>query len=979
MLREGVELWQRLDVHCEITDRLTPAMRTNQYDVILISMGKDHKIHRPRGWDFIAPELRAWIAERVKTGKSGLVYGYPSGLNEELAGVFDPKARIGSDVLLRGFPMALIHRVNVTGDSGQYKKMYALEDSLFEEPRNLAENIIEVYRTNSVRAVKLNYRWGDWLCTMGFTPDTEKNAAATDVHYDYWQSLLARAVLFAAGRENAVTIRSADIADDAWTVNVDKVPKGSRLWYRARDVWGRVYAAGDVRLRQAQTVLPGKSLPPRTAVDLILKDAQGNVLDWYAASTPPASAVRITGVGLDKETYRRGDNIAGKATVVADRPGDYSLVAYLADHEDRRLVRREIPCALPQGESTNAFSLTIPASADSLLLRVDVLLMDGDRIVDRQGADCSVPDEKFEGFYAQVYGGAGNRLTERQSNLRFRDEFGVNGSMYSGVVHAGRNIRTISYTTHLAYVVDEKSMSVFMKDWNTFWPASLWVDLNEVKKYRPVFYSLGEEHTFQVQGSTNEAVLVRFQDYLKMKYEGDLAHLNTIWGTNYASWDQVKMAPPVITDMLKFKSDIQKFESRRFFERLFADKHVFLANRIRDVDPLADVGIHTTWDTWMANGYDFWLLSRAMDAVMCYGGLQNQYARSFFKRYYGHNYHYDPGNEADARWNCWYALISGAHGISWYSMAPGIWGATATDLNLSSDWAASASEFKAMREIGDLLSRTEYAQDQVAIHYSSDSLWRGVLNMSWLHNCYANLFFDAGVPFRFVSYEQLGDGELLKKKYPLFLMVHSISLSAAESKAIREYVEKGGTIWADMIPGEYDNFGTKLAQPQFADLFTNLTDVALAGGKPLKVGKRGQGAVILGDIGNYSYDRNVGNYLPAQGMLDRAIEIAKVSRVGKVVDRQTKALANGVWTAGYRQGRQRYVVAAKDYQLADRSKAAVAIEFGGKRHIYDIREGKYRGYADKVETELEPTYGKVFSVLPYQVKKIRAEIVGKVK
>jgi hypothetical protein len=284
-----------------------------------------------------------------------------------------------------------------------------------------------------------------------------------------------------------------------------------------------------------------------------------------------------------------------------------------------------------------------------------------------------------------------------------------------------------------------------------------------------------------------------------------------------------------------------------------------------------------------------------------------------------------------------------------------------------------------VKNIGDLLARTEYVQDQVAIHYSSDSLWRGVLDMSWVHNGFVNLFFDAGVPFRFVSYEQLGDGELLKKKYPLFVMAHSISLSAKEAQAIREYLGQGGVVWADLVPGEYDNFGRKLKESPLADLFSDLKEVTLPGGKKLKIGQHGRGRVVLGDIDNYAYDRNVGSHIPTQNLLDRVIELAKVNRVARVVDQKTGTLANGVWTAGYRQGRQRYVLTTKDYQLADRAKAAVEIKFGREGHIYDVREGKYCGFADRVATELEPTYGKVFSVLPYRVRKIRAERRGQAK
>lgn len=978
MLREGVELWRRLDCKCGMTDRLTPEISRNDYDVILLNLKWWNGGWK--GWPDIDPQLRAWILERVKSGKSGLVCCYPQSNNGGLSDIFQPGAKISSEILLRGFPGNFMPYVDSSWDK-TYGKCYELDDSFYENTQNLAENVIEVYKTGKVRAVKLNYSTVIGDPTMSFTPDTALNVAATDVHYDYWQALLSRAVLFASGRTQTAVIRTVDLKDDTWTINVENAPEKAVLRYRARDAWNRIYAQGETPVRGKKTIIAGKPLPPCTAFDVILKDAGGNVLDWYITSTPPADSVKIKSIAIDRDAYRKGDTISGKVTVAVLPGKERTCVmnAYLADNADRRIVRQEIPCTLKPGSVTIPFSLTIPESSDSLLMRIDILLTQDKRIIDQLSAECSVPKEKFEGFFASMYDGIGfNRFLDRHLTEMFRDGFGMDLGMHKSNISynlaAKENINTIEYTTHLGYPVDEKTFDVWMEDWDKFFPANLVCDLNEVKKYRPLFYSLGEEHFMLVSGSTNPKATAMFRGYLKDKY-GDLGKLNSVWGTNYASWEEVKMLPPEIVDMSKVSFGVQNFESRRFMEKLFADKHAYLAGYIRKVDPLAEVGIHTGWDLWMGRGYDYWLLSKAMDSMMCYGTAQNQYVRSFFKHYYGCNYHYNIGSHEDASWWPWYVLMSGGSGFSWYSISPSE--ATASDLNLSSDWVASCAEFTSVKEAGDLLARTKYNDDQVAVHYSQDSFQAGVPDMTWIHQRFINLFFDAGIPFKFVSYEQVGGNALVKNKFPLFVLPHSISLSAKEVDAIREYLNQGGVVWADMIPGEYDNYGRKLDQSQVRDLFFNMQ--RLVPGQNWWVKKIGKGTVIMADPGNYSYDRNTGNDSTARLLLDRIADIADLKRVAVVTDNKTGNYANGIWTAGYSKGGQSYVVVTKDYELADQSTAGVDIDFGTKGHIYEMRSGKYCGFIDKVSADLEPAKGKVFAILPYRLLGINATSGGTIK
>jgi len=321
-------------------------------------------------------------------------------------------------------------------------------------------------------------------------------------------------------------------------------------------------------------------------------------------------------------------------------------------------------------------------------------------------------------------------------------------------------------------------------------------------------------------------------------------------------------------------------------------------------------------------------------------------------------------------------LISGARGFNWFTINPmTLGGAFTSDLQFSSDWKASCDDYRAAKEMGDLLSRTRYIDDQVAIHYSQDSFQAGVSNLTWIHQLFINLLYDGGVPFKFVSYEQVAKNKLIEKNFPMFILPHSISLSKAEENAIRSYVKRGGVVWADMIPGKYNNLGQKLPRIGLTDLFRGMTEKVFPGGILVKSKKVGRGTVILADVGNYNYDRSVGNHLPAQEFLSAMAAKSGIRKVCTIKNASDGMIANGVWSAGYRCGRQDYVVVARDYRIADSSPLNVIIDFPGKGYVYEMSNGRYHKMTDHVTTKLIRSKGKVFAVLPYRLNRIEATVM----
>lgn len=78
----------------------------------------------------------------------------------------------------------------------------------------------------------------------------------------------------------------------------------------------------------------GVHLAPRTFVDLILKNAGGQVLDWYAAATPRATKTRIVAVTLDKPFYDKSEPVQGVVTLTSQTGGHTSWLCIWATTGD---------------------------------------------------------------------------------------------------------------------------------------------------------------------------------------------------------------------------------------------------------------------------------------------------------------------------------------------------------------------------------------------------------------------------------------------------------------------------------------------------------------------------------------------------------------------------------------------------------------------------------------------------------------------
>ncbi|MFB3892738.1 MAG: beta-galactosidase trimerization domain-containing protein [Phycisphaerae bacterium] len=178
-------------------------------------------------------------------------------------------------------------------------------------------------------------------------------------------------------------------------------------------------------------------------------------------------------------------------------------------------------------------------------------------------------------------------------------------------------------------------------------------------------------------------------------------------------------------------------------------------------------------------------------------------------------------NVDDDIWQTWYYLAHGNRGfIGWVEG----W----FDGQTPKPWHARVAPHyrEAGSKIGPLLSGAEWVHDGVAIYYSHASIQLGWIldaeahGKTWINrngdeklgashlvrHAWENMLRDEGIQYNFISYaDVVRDG--VPKEYKVLILPAVLCLSDAEARRIKEFVQRGGTLIADYMPGLWDQHG----------------------------------------------------------------------------------------------------------------------------------------------------------------------------
>ncbi|MGH9327591.1 MAG: beta-galactosidase [Terriglobia bacterium] len=511
--------------------------------------------------------------------------------------------------------------------------------------------------------------------------------------------------------------------------------------------------------------------------------------------------------------------------------------------------------------------------------------------------------------------------------------------------------------------------------------------------YRPFFYSLGDEEGIaelatQWDYGFSDQSIVPMRRWLKKKY-GTLGALNKEWGTNFKSWNHVM---PQTTNEAMKQTD-GNFSSwgdfKAWMDISYADALEMGADAIREGDPSAYVGIGGgQMPGW--GGYDYTRIVKAITEIEPYDlghSVDLVHSLNPSIRIVTTRFRSGPWE----RHRVWWELLHGNSGLI-------IWDQGFGDEQLGkkpegyrphhlqqpyvepdgqpSEVGKEAGKY--YNEIRDgegaLIMNSHLINDRIGIEYSQPS-WRTqwMLNHlsdgdAWMRHppgyllrhskftkrrvSWCELIEDEGLQYRFVGYDQIPNGILLKDGYHVLILPASSSMSLAEAKAIRQFVAQGGVVIADMLPGTYDQHTKRLPESSLANLFPGPNS------HEVNVHNFGQGKAILvkADILSYTTQRNHGQESATHLLIEKLLRSVGVHPAFRVTDSSGNSVV-GIDTHVFANGGVRIVSLQNNppiggdrlgpphfnYTAQFESPKEVQLHLPAPMYIYEMRTGKALG------------------------------------
>ena len=873
---EAKDKWWKQAMAGVTTDELAERLRAcleSDYDLIVIARVN---------WDIIPVDCQYAILKKVKagTGLAGFVTGNTKPYLERVLARRDTDIHPG-DAVLSGVPFAALPAFASTTDAGDMLKKH-FRYAHFGKGRLLLLKGIRV------------------SAFQGMVPRAEADVFDIRmVEYDYYLSLVLKALLWAARKEAPVGVAalSPDLTADRARADARRVRfelrasqplATARLRFVLRNSDNTVLHTEE----KAVSIAAGKTsvefpFPPTPAgqcfADLwVLQDKK--VAGWGSVAVLLTAQSRITSLVLAEESFRNAKPITGTVALEGVRDG-MSLRCEQFDNHGRLLAVSAAPLIDNQVEA--AFSLN-GLDTLSILQTVSVSLMQGGEMIETTSRFVPVSDFFPDREDVRFVMWQGLRPNDYMSPYVARELYrnGID-TQYTGLSkwafrenlwHLPYAIRFIDTKTD-GYNPDRKrAKDDLVRDPCLTDPAyrakvkeTLVRRAEQAAPFSTNDFSLGDECHF-VTGRHelcfSPTCIASFRQYVEGEYGGDLARLNAEYGTSYTSWDEVM--PGQLEDAQNSGRYAPWVDHRCHMESVWAGIHGYGRQVIREIVPTARVGYEgsdTQIDSYRAA--DHYKLMKAMD-------LNNLYFRRYIvdavRDFGGPGILFGGGwtggypsnmNEPYMRWFPWMTLFRGANSFWIWMGFGGAGGVMAPDLSLYPYFEAHCEEVREIQHgIGKLIALSSYAHDGIAILHSPPSVHVNTVtkDMPKINDAYGALcclLEDISLQFRILASEEVKRGALKDGRIKVLLLCMAQAMSETEVAEIRTFVERGGTVIADVRPAVTNEHGTPRGGGALDDLF-GVRQNAVAAFKESRVQvKAGDTLSFAGALPEYAADTSI--------------------------------------------------------------------------------------------------------------------------
>lgn len=815
------------------------------------------------GWmDFsVIPEnVQQEILDAVADG-SGLVIFNPRGPSEKLKSLMEQCRPVAAETVtgvVDGIPTGKLPPLGEQAPRdliGQGIKFYQHDGGGRVAVVDYAPLTIGPYPDNGSRSY--------------FSPTGAGNQDVRDIHYDYYCSLAGKVILWAgenmpraslSGWENLSGQIDTKTGSDNWgslIVTSDHLSDGMTADWVIRDENStvehrtilEVSANGEVDLDLPQLKSGGHY------ADIIVRDGSGHSLDWGSKYFRTDSGATITSVTTGKTSYEPHESIPITIAMEGELSGAVLSVEISDSHG--RLIRAQTLAPAPEvsleADLSEALSIRCEVRA-TLRTESAVLARHTGSVLLR------LPKPESDQYYYGAWAGISREFVEKQA-ARAMVNLGVSGGVIGGDMDewAKLNVRPTPYVTR--YYPGNTGKGLMARKPCLTDPEFLKKEETKIRKktadvsqYAPVAYSLGDDQGMMLTGQDaciSETCLPAFRAWLAHQY-GDVSALNESWGTRFSAMNEAE--PSSLQDVLADGHYPRWADHRMYMDELFVDTHIRAKSIIQDMDPEARVGFEGPLmdDSWY--GYEWKKLMDNLDFMAVYpNAWKFDIVRSFARPgllmggWYGGYAMYQ--NMHDLQSYPWFMLFNQCNSY-WFFSGYG-WSeaghpseAIAPDLRPLTCFKVTSEHVNRIQEgIDRLVLNAKPIDDRVAIYYSrpsvhgatvmpaiptrdynSDADWSQYIaapSMKWPLNLEAHLRLldDLGLTYVFVDRHDIADGKLRKDNFALLVMPFVHSVSEDETAAVKEFVESGGTVVADVRPGVFDEHGRLLEERPLDDLF----------------------------------------------------------------------------------------------------------------------------------------------------------------
>jgi len=306
--------------------------------------------------------------------------------------------------------------------------------------------------------------------------------------------------------------------------------------------------------------------------------------------------------------------------------------------------------------------------------------------------------------------------------------------------------------------------------------------------------------------------------------------------------------------------------------------------------------------------------------------------------------------------------------------------------------------------LGDLLLKSEMQDDGVAVLYSYPSVFAHKLEDGGSFGAYESAHLavhtmvrDQGLQFRYVTDRQMRLGEFDPQRWKVLILPRTEAIGDREAQVIRQFVEQGGTVIADVRPGMFDGHCKPRAQGVLDELFgiqregsagAKITAATLKGDQPFTVEKAlvdpavklaggealgeaegvplvishavGKGRAVLLNFAASSFPNlNASDCPPEAAAFVRSLFTAAGVKAGITLSGAQGERARGVETIRWRDGAVQIVAFFRE---GGGNPETVKVRLPQPLYVYDLRHRKALGKQTEFATELIPNRASFFAL-----------------